>query len=120
MIDVKSVLKILYETINKNTLFGDILNPEQREFLISRSLVKSAKEGETLCEQGEMGHDLFLIINGEVEVQKWHKGRFLRLAHIKSGELFGEVAAVYDIPRIATVVTTKQTVYLQPACSELK
>jgi CRP-like cAMP-binding protein len=113
MIDAKSVLKIVYGKISENLLFGDILTSEQREYLVSRSLVKSAEKDSVICQQGEPGHEMYLIVSGEVEVRKNTDGKTTPYARIGSGELFGEVAALYEIPRTASVVATKTTAYLE-------
>lgn len=51
-----------------------------------------------LCQEGEVGQEFFVIIDGEVEVTKKAK----RLAARAGGEFFGETAPLVETPRMAT------------------
>jgi CRP/FNR family transcriptional regulator, cyclic AMP receptor protein len=53
--------------------------------------------------QGEPGDCAYLILDGEVEVLKEQGDHQLRVGRLKSGECFGEIALLADIPRTASV-----------------
>ena len=55
--------------------------------------------GEVLCKEGDIGHEFFVIVDGEVEVTR--KGR--RLTTRGGGEFVGEIALLEETPRMATV-----------------
>jgi CRP/FNR family transcriptional regulator, cyclic AMP receptor protein len=56
-----------------------------------------------LIREGERGREFFVLLEGEAEVTR--KGK--KLATRRAGEFFGEVALVSNLPRIATVKTSK-------------
>ena len=57
--------------------------------------------GKVLCREGEIGHEFFVIVEGEIKVTR--KGR--RLALRGGGDFVGEIALLDDVPRTATVTT---------------
>ncbi len=63
-----------------------------------------ADEGETLATQGDLGHAMFAIESGTVEVSA--NGR--RLATLGAGDVFGEVAVLAAGIRMAMVVATSR------------
>ena len=58
--------------------------------------------GKTLCKEGEVGQEFFVILEGEAEVTKDGK----HLATRSSGDFFGEIALLQESPRMATVTAT--------------
>jgi CRP-like cAMP-binding protein len=56
---------------------------------------------------------LYLILVGEVEVSEEVNGKKIVLGTLKTGDLFGEIAALFTVPRIATVSARKPTVVLE-------
>jgi CRP-like cAMP-binding protein len=57
------------------------------------------KAGEILCRQGERGQEFFVIMEGEVEVTR--NGKTVALG--RSGEFFGEISLIENVPRTATL-----------------
>ena len=63
------------------------------------------REGTILTQQGEPGHECFVLLEGGAEVKI---GRRV-VAHIGPGEIVGEMALLESESRTATVVTTTAT-----------
>jgi CRP/FNR family transcriptional regulator, cyclic AMP receptor protein len=57
-------------------------------------------QGQVLTKEGEIGHEFFVILDGEARVTR--QGR--KVANIGPGSAFGELALLEKAPRNATVV----------------
>ena len=72
--------------------------------------VKTYPVNTTICEEGELGKEFFIIISGDVQVVKRDsKNKEFELTHLKEGACFGEMALIDDLPRSASVVTMVET-----------
>jgi CRP-like cAMP-binding protein len=97
----------------EHSAFGHQLSLEDRKFLVKNSLVYQASPGTIICHQSGIERVLYIVLYGEVEVSEEVQGRKIVLGHLKSGELFGEISALFTVPRIATVTALKPTVVLE-------
>jgi CRP-like cAMP-binding protein/SAM-dependent methyltransferase len=66
------------------------------------------EEGETLCRQGEPGDEFFLILEGEVEIERDGE----QVASLGAGGFLGELALLTNRPRTATAKATTDTALL--------
>jgi CRP-like cAMP-binding protein len=73
------------------------------ELFAETSVFRSFGTGETIINEGEPGHDFYVIDQGEVRVTQ--EGRELR--RLGPGEFFGEIALLFKIPRTASVAATR-------------
>lgn len=74
-------------------------NPLQASLLLDVIKYASFKEGDYLMKQGDVGHEMFIIENGDVEVVV--NGETVR--HLRRGAVVGEIAMLYDAPRNASI-----------------
>jgi CRP-like cAMP-binding protein len=56
-------------------------------------------DGKVLAREGEIGHEFFVIVDGEVVVSK--EGQEIR--RLSAGDFFGEIALLWESRRTATV-----------------
>jgi CRP-like cAMP-binding protein len=59
--------------------------------------------GQAIVRQGELGHRLYLVWKGEVEVVRDHGAGAEVLARLGPGQHFGEIAVFQNVRRTATV-----------------
>ena len=108
----EEIYGVIESAIDSQTAFGDLLTSEEKQTLIDRGTVHSAAIGEVLCKQGERDRRVFIIVMGDVEISEGSGENQVVLTHLKRGEVFGEISALFDSPRISNVKVTKPSVIL--------
>jgi signal transduction histidine kinase len=91
-----------YEFLRKIPLFSSLPDDDLQ------SLCQIVQEfhlpsGQVLFEEGSTGDMAYIIRGGEVEIVKISQKREILLATRGPGEVFGEIALIFDSPRTATV-----------------
>ncbi len=62
-----------------------------------------------LIEEGEEGSSAYLLLSGTVEVFSIHDGKETVLATLSAGQIFGEMALIFDEKRTASVRATENS-----------
>lgn len=93
----------------KQSTFLQGLRKWQVKKLISLGNISSAKEGDRMISQGEIGSTMFLLLEGTVDVQS--KG--IHLATLHAGEVFGEIALLNPGARSADVIAGQPVKYIE-------
>ncbi len=70
---------------------------------------KQFAAGETIFSMGDRGRNAYFIESGHVEVSVQRGDEKIVLAHIGTGDIFGEMSMIDDAPRSATVTATEET-----------
>ena len=112
MAENEEIYEVIEKAIDSQTAFGDLLTADEKQTLIDCGTVHSATVGEVLCKQGEVDRRVFIIVMGEVEISEGDDDNEVILAHLKRGEVFGEISALFESPRISNVRVTKPSVIL--------
>jgi MFS family permease len=86
------------ELLRRISIFAQLPEPVLERLAKSATAV-SAAAGQAVVEQGEAGHHFYVIAAGRAAVEL-ENGRTRELG---SGEFFGEIALLRDVPRTATV-----------------
>jgi CRP-like cAMP-binding protein len=60
--------------------------------------------GDVIFQQGELGTEMFIIQEGEVDIVKHINGESHALSHLEKGDFFGEMAILESVPRTADAV----------------
>jgi len=64
---------------------------------------KLFKAGETVIQEGEPGEVLYIVENGALSCHKIIDGESKFLKNYQAGDVFGELALLYNAPRAATI-----------------
>ena len=100
------------QILAQQAVFGELLLPDERQRLMDHSQVRKVMPGEVLCQQQEHDNRVFILLLGEVEVTESQSASPIVLARLRRGEIFGEIAALFHLPRISTVTASKSSVVL--------
>lgn len=92
-------------------IFRELPAREAEDVMESLTPVQ-ASGGEVVVRQGAPADKFFIIADGEVEVLHESDGVQRRVATLKTGQFFGEMAVLRDQPRTATVRALRDTTLL--------
>lgn len=96
-------------------LFAEIPDELLQKLVESSVKEDQVKMGDLIFQKGEIGRDMFIIINGRVRV---HENNFL-IKELGEGEIFGELAALSFNRRVASVSALTNGLLLKISSSGL-
>jgi CRP/FNR family transcriptional regulator, cyclic AMP receptor protein len=100
-------------------LFGGLEDETLAEFVRSLDLVRK-EPGEVVFREGETGREMFIVLDGEIEILKKSKrARETRVALLGPGDWFGEMSILDIMPRSATVRALAPTRMLRLSAQHL-
>jgi HEAT repeat protein len=86
-----------------------LLEPEDLEQIANLAGERLHPAGEYLCREGDLGDELFVLVEGAVEVSKQADGSARVLRTLHAGEHLGELAILREQPRSASVRALSET-----------
>ncbi|CRH02653.1 CAMP-dependent protein kinase regulatory subunit, putative [Plasmodium relictum] len=98
--DEEEKLKIR-EALNESFLFNH-LNEKEFETILNAFFDNNVKQGVNIINEGDDGDLLYVIDQGEVEIYKTKDNKKEILTILKSKDVFGELALLYNSKRAAT------------------
>jgi CRP-like cAMP-binding protein len=97
---------VLFNTLSRSEFFS-VLKPKERHKIASSMDHRVVQEGENIVEQGDLGHEFFVIVDGECVPKV--DGLRVGLDNLKSGDSFGENSLLHSAPRQSTVTAVSRT-----------
>jgi CRP-like cAMP-binding protein len=93
----------------------DVLDQAALDFALETGHVRHFERGASVVRQGDRGDSLFLVLEGSVDVERYHPvlGTVVRLSTLPAGAFFGEHSLVAGVARSATVRARRQTSALE-------
>lgn len=108
-----NILVDVESTIENMAVFGELLTPEEKEYLLDHGRVRHAASGETLCTRHQLDSRLYIIVMGEVEVFSATNETPQRIARLGKGDICGEISALFKIPRISDAIVSRPSVLIE-------
>ena len=99
------------EFLKHVALFQD-LDRKSLEAISNAAVEQTYEVGQEIVRQGDTGVGAFIIKKGRVEAVQDRSGHQHKLAELKTGDVFGEMALLDEFPRSATVRAIEPTTCL--------
>jgi CRP/FNR family transcriptional regulator, cyclic AMP receptor protein len=74
--------------------------------MAERLAVRTVDAGEIVFAEGDRGREMFVVLDGEVELWKLSRGEEVRVATVHPGDWFGEMSLIDVLPRPWTARAT--------------
>lgn len=97
------------KTLGPSFLFSSLEKDDMNTVILAFKEMKTEK-GARIIQQGDDGESMFLIEEGQVDCMKIIDGAEKVVKKCGSGDVFGELALLYNCPRAASVVATEATI----------
>ena len=88
------------------------LSPEDLKQIAEVTREQRFADGAIVCQQGEPGHELFLVVDGKLQVIKQTGSEHKLIAVLGPGECVGEMAIFESLARYATVMASGEALTL--------
>ncbi len=96
-------MKVDQAVLETSPLFAGMSNYERRKAILI-SEIHEFNAGDKLVSQGDIGRNMYMILEGTAAVERHDDGETRELAELSAGQIFGEVGYIKAIERTADVV----------------
>ncbi|MEI8170189.1 MAG: cyclic nucleotide-binding domain-containing protein [Rhodoferax sp.] len=103
----------IIEKIKKNVPIFTGMTPDCLTRTLAVAEYFPVKAGEVVFNERDIGDSFFVVIGGEVQIEKLSNGKSVQLARLGAGHCFGEMALVGNHLRSATVRASRDTVTMR-------
>jgi uncharacterized protein YhbP (UPF0306 family) len=93
------------------SVFGD-LPTQEVENIVATLQTTNVDAGQVIVREGGPADKFFIVVDGEVQIERGYGGREESLVTLGPGQLFGELSIMRDMPRNSTVKATRPTTLL--------
>ena len=83
------------------------LRPLQAKIVTLMGELKSFPKGQPIVRQGDLGNEMYVVINGTADVLMHSSEQFRKLGSVERGDVFGEMGLLRHHERMADVVATQ-------------
>ena len=91
------------QLLNNTPIFGGI-RPDIVQSVLEQSQVIEKTKGQYFFKENELADSMFILLNGEVEIQKTWGGKSYQITHLMPGDCFGEMAIIDHCTRSASII----------------
>jgi cAMP-dependent protein kinase regulator len=81
----------------------ECLGEQDMDIIIDAMESRHFEPGDYIIKENDPGEELFMVENGEFSCHKVINGEDTLLKYYKSGDVFGELALLYNAPRAASL-----------------
>ena len=89
-----------YVALTKRVELFQGLDPDDVQKIFQRGMTIRAHKGETIFHQGTTGDQMYVVLGGVIAIMDGKR----KLAEVRLGGMFGEMALITDEPRSASAV----------------
>jgi len=86
------------------------LDQNEQNIIVDAMMEVKFSKGQKVIKQGDDGDVLYLIDKGTLDCYKKIKGEDKKLKTYQEGEIFGELALLYNAPRAATIISNGDSI----------
>jgi CRP-like cAMP-binding protein len=94
-----------YVALTKRVELFQGIDPEDVEKIFQRGMTMRVRKDETIFYQGTTGDQMFVVLGGVIGIMDGKR----KLAEVRLGGIFGEMALITDEPRSATAVALEDS-----------